>query len=297
MANFFKKYWFLLLIVAIGGYYFYSQKGPCEVPLTYRIGTFDTSFGVSKADFLKALQDAAALWEKPIGKKLFSYDQNGQMPVNLIYDDRQKTTEKNKVLKANIDENSAVADSVKEEYDALESRYKSAKQAYDAEVTAFNQMLTDYNSKIEYWNSRGGAPQNEYEALTAEKNALALKRNALQEAQSRVNDLAAQMNALIDKYQSLAHYINSTVSTVNQTAGKEFNEGEYIEDDRGALINIYEFTDRAKLVRVLAHELGHALGLEHNSNPAAIMYALNQSKNIKLTPEDLAALKTRCGIK
>jgi predicted Zn-dependent protease len=48
---------------------------------------------------------------------------------------------------------------------------------------------------------------------------------------------------------------------------------------------------------VLAHELGHALGLDHNEDSKAIMYRLNNGINEKLTNTDLVALKALCGIK
>lgn len=49
-------------------------------------------------------------------------------------------------------------------------------------------------------------------------------------------------------------------------------------------------------MRVLAHELGHALGLDHVDDKEAIMYQLNQGDNLTLSEADIKALKTKCGI-
>jgi predicted Zn-dependent protease len=50
-------------------------------------------------------------------------------------------------------------------------------------------------------------------------------------------------------------------------------------------------------VRVLAHEFGHALGLNHSKSAGAVMYPLIQSDSLELTVDDIAALKGHCKIK
>jgi predicted Zn-dependent protease len=65
-------------------------------------------------------------------------------------------------------------------------------------------------------------------------------------------------------------------------------------------INIYQFHDESDLELVLAHELGHALGLNHVENPESVMYYLMEKQNlenIQLTTQDLQAIKNVCGMK
>ena len=102
-------------------------------------------------------------------------------------------------------------------------------------------------------------------------------------------------NARIATYNADIISFNTKVSDYNQSAGHDFKEGEYVQDASGKRIDIYEFIGAAQLKRVLAHELGHALGLDHNSDPASIMYAENESGNLVPTTADLSALRTLCG--
>jgi len=85
-------------------------------------------------------------------------------------------------------------------------------------------------------------------------------------------------------------------NTTNFSNGEEFEEGEYIRDASGQRINIYEFGNETDLIRVLTHELGHALGLKHVTDPGAIMYELNQSDNEALTEADIRELSSMCDL-
>ena len=62
-------------------------------------------------------------------------------------------------------------------------------------------------------------------------------------------------------------------------------------------ITIYEFSNTTKLVRVLAHEFGHALDLDHVEDEKAIMYEINKGTALKATDADVAELNSVCRTK
>src|SRR3989344_4685261 len=288
----------IVLLSSIGtilviGSFLYLHQGPCATPITYKIGAVDPRFGVTPDDFKKDVLQASNIWEKPIEKPLFAYDPKGTITINLIYDNRQQITQKESEPSANISQTSATAAAVKQQYSALRAQYEQAQQEYTTLWAQFKQAQAAYNAEVDHWNSVGGAPKPQYDVLTAGKNALLAQQNALEQKRQEVNGLAETVNAFIHRYNLLVSYINSNVNAINNDglAGTQFEEGVYISDGSGKKINIYQFGNKIDLIRVLAHELGHALALEHNANPNSIMSPVNQSESLAVSPEDLEALK------
>lgn len=294
-----------MILVVIGAGVFIIPKvffvRPCARPITYNLGAFDEKFDISRTYFLSALSDAEAIWEKPLGKDLFSYDsEDGRLKVNLIYDYRQQATSKLADLGIIVKDNKTSYDSLENKYLALKDQYEEAKRLYEVQFEVLDQRNKAYEQQVKYWNTHGGAPKKEYEKLVAERTALESEAAKLQSAQVRLNNMVDEINALIVVINRLAQTLNLTVdqyNTIGESRGESFTEGLYKSSATGQEIDIYEFSSRDKLVRVLAHELGHALGLDHISDPKAIMYTFNSGENMYLTPADIIELKALCGIK
>ena len=260
------RWWILFLVIALAGIVVYAQYEktvPCARPIAYAIGDVDARFGVSTTTLLSETKAAAAIWNKAEGKTLLTYDPNAALKISLIYDERQATANAGKTIAAA----QAHEDVSRSQLDSMQAQFQSEQKAYNQKVSAIN--------------ANGGGTPSEVAELNAE-------RDALKSLADSINAKVAGFNATIDLQ-------NANVQQYNQSAAQSFKEGEYVQDTSGKHISIFEFIGNVQLERVLAHEFGHAIGLDHNSNPKSIMYAQNESGNLIPTADDLAALKVACG--
>ncbi|MCF7843371.1 matrixin family metalloprotease [Candidatus Gracilibacteria bacterium] len=268
---------------------------PCASPIIYTLGEFDTRFNISKSYFLSKLNEAASLWNEASGRKLFEYSPDNNpnyLVIDLVYDERQQKTDQNKLLGAEIDNSKNAAILIQKEYEEQKIIFLRLKEEYTKAVEDFNIRHETYNNNIIYWNEKGGAPRNEYDALMLEKEQLQKESEMLTYKQNILNLLLAEINAKITKYNELVAFSNERVDISNITANKKFTEGNYSPNTNK--ITIYQFSDEIKLKRVLTHELGHTLGIDHVENSKSIMYAINNDTTTVLSTEDKSELEKVC---
>jgi hypothetical protein len=285
-----------LVFIAGIGYVLYPEvkallREPCSEPLVYTVATYDKRFKLSESEFNEALLDAATLWNTAAGKTVVQSGE-GPLAVHMVFGEVQQTS----LLGEVIDTEQGAYEAKRTQVENLKSEFTVAKRKYEMLVAEFERAQAAYEKQVNYWNARGGAPQAEYQALQNDQQELEEKQADVNEQVGVVNAFAGEINDRVDELNVLADKLNKKVNTYNAGAGEDFDQGEYISDEEGTRINIYEFTDQTELRRVLAHEFGHALGLDHTENPDSIMYSYNIGTKFVLSEEDVAELGRACAL-
>lgn len=285
----------VITLAGAGSFWYQSTAAICPAPLSYRVGQIDTQFNLTKEQAVQYLFEAESVWEKEIGRELFTYDGSAPFTVNFVFDDRQADANFEVTERALLDTKKTENETLLATVNTLQAQYDELSVTYKKRVESYEQRLSSYNEKVNSYNDQGGAPGEVFSNLEKEKEVLNQESSALSKTADELNVLADKTNELAEKGNQFVEIYNQEVALYNQKFGysKEFTQGDY----QANTINVYKFSDEYELKSVLTHEFGHALGIGHVEGESSIMYYLlkDTSSAPVLSPEDKEALISMCG--
>lgn len=271
---------FLLVIIAASSLVIYTRRDnyaslyaaldPCKKPITYKVDSVDERFNLTRDKVLDYAWKAAEVWNDGYGQQLFVYSENGELSLNMVFDERQLASNKINALDKQLASNK----------DELNAKIKVHRDS----VADFKKKLTQHNSNVQYWNSQGGAPQEEYNKLTKEQEDL-------QKEADRLNNEAQNLNLSTEDYNLQVGKLNHAIEDFNEDLEKKPEEGLFIGAENK--IEIYFNNNREELIHTIAHEFGHARNLDHNNNSKSIMYPFS-TRAVRLSNDDISDLVEVC---
>ncbi len=267
---------------------------PLDTRLRYKMGDIDLRFNISHDQLQNLAQQATDIWFLGTQQQFFVYDPNAQLSINLIYDQRQADSVARNTQIKHIEQYRADTDSQRHKLSQLESDLNFYKQQIEQLKASLQDKLNRYNQQVENFNqSQQLRSSAGLEHLKLQKQQLQDEQQQLQQQIDGFNQKVAELNIQVDTVNQMNQHVNRSIDEFNQRfQPRLFDKGVF----NGREINIYEFQSDDDLRLTLAHEFGHALGLNHSEEPRSLMYPMLEQqdfKNFRLTTADLALLQNR----
>lgn len=326
--NYNKRIWILLIVLALAvAWQRLSWDGeklswrpfgqprhsfahvPCGIPIHVTMGPVDPRFGFDGATVSRALKEAAGLWQDAAVAQMFVWsDHPRAMVVSMQFDQRQYNVNQQRSLRGGIDRDRSQLQSREAALKQWGGRIEAARREHDRLAEAFAQRARAHEADVASWNH--GSPQGRTEArrqaLERESAIIQVMRVELRQAQSELNgDIAAYNRSAREQQQYAEQYRGRIARYNNLSSPQPIESGRYSYDrERGRRIEVFRAGDYNDLVWIFAHELGHAIGLDHLNRPGAVMNELlhdgeiaqsGPARPLKLSPVDRQAVAALCG--
>lgn len=280
-----------------------AVTGLCDKSVLYwTVGTIDRHYDLSHSELESIIEETASVWSDAAGKELFKKDpmpSDSTFYIQLIYSSDQRQ----------FDTETEIADSIRtmrRQFYPKQAAYRNQTMVYKKSYEEHGMLMETYNNLIDDYNEvlnrvlvAGARSAREQERIDNLRIQVERMKPRLAESE---NDLLREELILIqlsDELNRLADRINELIYIQNEFLGKwtTFRKGAFMNVGDRPKINIYQFDNLDQLRLILAHELGHALGLPHVQNSESVMYYRaehQRSDRLSLTIEDLNALNEVC---
>lgn len=263
-----------MFVVIVFGSVLIAYKTPfsyCDIPTTYKIGSIDSRFNINRAQAEVDISKAAEIFDAESDKNLFEYaPADGKVTINFVYDERT-------ALMGDIEKQ-------KSKIENLDSSLQGKINKYETDVKNFLQELDNFNKTVEAYNKSNEITKEDYDRLVG-------RQKELQNEGESLNRRADELNLETSNFNTSINRLNQNVDEFNDALVEKPEEGLY--DAETNTITIFFVNSKNELLHTIAHEFGHALGMNHVQNNKAIMYP-ESSEFIEVTEEDAEEIDRVC---
>lgn len=304
---------FFTIFLAAGVYIFqpisagveaFTKTKPCSQPLSYSIGEIDPRFAISAEELEEAVDAAAHTWNNGAGVTLLTKKnvetQESDIHIRLVYDGRQERTDRELRFRERIRTRQISLDQQQARHDNKRDRFEESSREYRILAKRTTERLDELNAWVVEKNDEGGFKESDLGQFERRKEEVERRQERVRDERRKLDRLAREINSEMDELNEKYDQHNQLVEQYNEEFAGDlrFTKATYQNAANGGIVTVSQFMNKKELILILAHELGHALGLNHLDVPESVMYsqmgAQKLNPSIQLTQADETAARQLC---
>jgi len=286
-----------------------------------RIGTIDKYYSsqITKMELKEILSEIENIFESQLGFDVFNYSIAGK-PIDILYMPPLRLEKRIEKQIQSLERKLLKIQSIEVSLPSKQKRIDEYQKNIDKFAAHVNRMTKSLNRYIETANKKRDYTSAEYKhvemfvdrkqnRIQREVKNLRKERRVLHRLIDSYNKDISTMNNLVRQYNQTSKQITRMSRSIKKVKGKTFGSTEillktYYKNGKKIRektktttmekIEIYGFESKAHLKAVLAHEIGHLVGIPHINVKNALMNPYlqdNQIENLMLTKEDIKNFK------
>jgi len=282
-----------------------------------RIGKIDAYYKdkITKDELREILDEIEKTLEIQLDMDIFEYSNSGKV-IDILYVPASKLEQRinKKIEKLHIKRKRIAK--LRKNFSNKEDEIDAFKKEIEAKNSVLNQKVNQYNDYIKEQNKNKAKTKKEYNAIQKEAKSrqsrlnIAIKKYKKDQQSFRrlvlsYNNKGFSYNNSIREFMRLRKEVETLSRSFRKIKGVTIEEQEitlktYIKNGQRIKersvnnimnkIEIYGFESREELKAILAHEIGHLVGIPHINVKGALMNPLlqeSQKYELHLTPEDI----------
>lgn len=274
----------------------------CDRPVTVHLDAVDERFELDREEVRRALADAVAMWQEATEEPLFRKRDGEGVAVRLVFDERQASAQARQQRREDL---VRAERQLQDDRQRLERRHEALSEEsgdFESRQRRLNERVEAYEREVAAWNAgRMEQTRENRERLERESRELTTAQESLSEErrdlERRGQALNREQQILVREIEAFNHQVDAHNREAHAATGFEMAQYERRGSERW--IRVFKADDQDELRLVLAHELGHALGIGHVPEETAVMSPYLGSANAgrtSLTAADREALAQTCRI-
>ncbi len=281
-----------------------------------KIGKIDTYYHdkITLIQLENIVKEVEQTFETQLGFDVFDLSYDGK-PIDILYLPASTLEKKINRKIERFDNKRAKIEKIKDSFPQKKAEVDSLQAQYDLKSKYLNDKISELNKFIEDANKKSYSRQK-YDEI---KNYIRLKKEDIKKDTKEKKSLERELRRAILKYNNNilkfnnlirdAKFLSAEIESLSRNnkvvKGRTFGEQEivmktYFKDGKKVSekdvissmnkIEIYNFESINQLKAVIAHEIGHLVGIPHINEKGALMHPLLQKEQLKelyLSNEDL----------